>query len=435
MKALSRGVWTLLAGVPLLAGAPAEPLGWRLGVAAWSFNRFTFFEAIDRTAALGLKYIEAYEGQRLSADGEATLTADLPATAVDRIRAKLKTAGVTLTSLYIHELPAEEARCRRAFEFARSLEVEAIISEPKPEALTLLEQLCVEFDLKVALHNHPQGTSRYWHPQEILKVLEGRSPRLGACADVGHWQRSGIKPVEGLRLLGNRLLTLHVKDLNEAGPNGHDVWWGTGQGDLAAVLTEIHRLAVRPTLFAIEYEHNFEDNRNDIAQCAAFFRKTVAALAASVPPRDPLFAGWATADITPPRPVALTGQLHKRISTGVRDPLTATVLALETRGASGQREQAMLISCDVVMIQRVVQERLRARLEPRLPDLDVQKILLNATHAHTGPGFVDSTFKGLYDVSNDPGVMKASEYADFFLERVAQAAEQAWRTREPARLG
>jgi hypothetical protein len=95
----------------------------------------------------------------------------------------------------------------------------------------------------------------------------------------------------------------------------------------------------------------------------------------------------------------------------------------------------MLIACDVIMIQRVVQERLRALLEPRLPDLDTQKLFLNATHTHTGPGFVDSTFKGLYDVSNDPGVMKASEYADFFLDRVAGAAEQAWRARHPARLG
>ena len=41
---------------------------WRLGIQAWSFRKFTFFEAVDKTASLGLKYIEAYPGQKFSAD-------------------------------------------------------------------------------------------------------------------------------------------------------------------------------------------------------------------------------------------------------------------------------------------------------------------------------------------------------------------------------
>ena len=38
---------------------------WRLGMQAYSFNRFTFYEAVDKTRALGMRYIEAYPGQRL----------------------------------------------------------------------------------------------------------------------------------------------------------------------------------------------------------------------------------------------------------------------------------------------------------------------------------------------------------------------------------
>ena len=366
---------------------------------------------------------------------DAKLDPSLSDAAIAELRAKLKSANLTLTSIYIHELSAEEPLCRRSFELAHKLGVETIISEPKPEALNLIERLCGEFNLNVALHNHPQGSSRYWHPREILRVLDGRSPRLGACADLGHWQRSGISPVEGIRLLGSRLLSLHVKDLNEAGPDGHDVWWGTGQGDLAAVFREVHRAGVRPTLFAIEYEHHWEDNRQDIAECARFFREQTAAIMAATRPSDPLFAGWASTDITPPRPVALVGQMHKRISTGVRDPLTATVLALETRGADGRREPAILVSADLIMIPRVIQDRLREMLRPRLPDFDPIRLFLFGTHTHTAPGLVDDTFGELYDVSGDPGVMKASEYADFFLDRVGRAVEQAWKSRGPARMG
>jgi hypothetical protein len=150
---------------------------------------------------------------------------------------------------------------------------------------------------------------------------------------------------------------------------------------------------------------------------------------------ESLLAGWASADITPPRPVALTGQLHKRISTGIRDPLTATALALETHGPSGQREQALMISVDLLLIKRAIQERLRDLLRPRLADFDTAKLFLFATHTHTGPGLAGSTFGNLYDVSEDTGVMRASEYADFFLERVARAAEGAWKERQSASMG
>jgi len=145
-----------------------------------------------------------------------------------------------------------------------------------------------------------------------------------------------------------------------------------------------------------------------------------------------LYVGWATVDITPERPVALIGQLHKRISQKVRDPLTATALAIETRGEGGQREQAILISCDLLFIRKSVQDRLKQTVKGRLPDFDAEKLFLNATHTHTGPGFSDEDFGTLYDVSKDEGVMKATEYADFLVERAAKIAVEAWQSRKPS---
>jgi len=98
----------------------------------------------------------------------------------------------------------------------------------------------------------------------------------------------------------------------------------------------------------------------------------------------PLMVGWATADITPPRPVALVGQLHKRISTGVRDPLVATVLSLELPGGE-KPEQAILVACDLALIPRQIQQRLQERIRTQLPEFDSAKLFLNATHTHTAP--------------------------------------------------
>lgn len=143
-----------------------------------------------------------------------------------------------------------------------------------------------------------------------------------------------------------------------------------------------------------------------------------------------LHIGWAQIDITPQKPVALIGQMEKRISQGVMDPLTATALALETRKADDSIEQAIMVSCDVIYIRKAVSDRLKKVVKSRIPDFDSEKLFLNATHTHTAPGFIDGAFKGLYDVSKDEGVMKASEYADYFIEHVAKAAVEAWKARK-----
>ena len=52
----------------------------------------------------------------------------------------------------------------------------------------------------------------------VLAAIKGRTPLMGACADVGHWMRSGLDPVECLKKLEGHIICLHFKDLNEMGP-------------------------------------------------------------------------------------------------------------------------------------------------------------------------------------------------------------------------
>jgi sugar phosphate isomerase/epimerase len=260
---------------PVSPVAARESIEWRVGPTAWSFRLFTFFEAVEKTSSLGMKYLEAFQGQRVSRESDRKLDASLPDEIIAQIRAKLDTAGVKLTSIYIGSIPGDQAGCRRTFEFARKLGVEFIVSEPALEALDVIEKCSNEYRINVALHNHPQGKSRYWHPREVLKACEGRGPRIGACGDVGHWQRSGIQPSEAAQMLGRRLLTLHVKDLDNS---QHDVPWGTGKGGIAELFHTLHRLKLTPALFGIEYETKWENNLAEIAQCGNVFELQVRSL-------------------------------------------------------------------------------------------------------------------------------------------------------------
>ncbi len=149
-------------------------------------------------------------------------------------------------------------------------------------------------------------------------------------------------------------------------------------------------------------------------------------LASQEVPSGTLHVGWSTRDITPDRPVALSGQFHKRISKGIAARISVTALAIETRSDDRSLDQAILVSCDLVAIRDGIQARLRKLLEGKLEGFDLRKLLLSATHTHTAPVTTDPW----YDVTEE-GVMKPAEYVDFFLARAADAVVQAWKGRAP----
>jgi len=142
-----------------------------------------------------------------------------------------------------------------------------------------------------------------------------------------------------------------------------------------------------------------------------------------------LLVGGATVSITPDKPVALWGQMHTRISTTVESPVTATVLALESTHNGPAAEQAVLVSCDLVAIPHHALAKVREQVVSRLPDFPVRKIVLSATHTHTGPVLTE----GVYEIPSE-GVMQPSEYVDFFAERVAEAVVTAWESRKPGKV-
>jgi sugar phosphate isomerase/epimerase len=192
-----------------------------------------------------------------------------------QIRFKLDAAGVRLMTYYLQDIPGDEAGCRRVFEFGRKIGIETFMTEPKPEALGTIEKFCDEYGINVALHNHDQkGSPVYWHPEGILKVCQGRSKRLGACADLGYWMRSGIDPIQAINLLKDRLITVQMHDLHAPGAEGYDVPWGTGTGRTREIIREMHRLGIKPTLWGLEYSRNWLESLPEITKCIEFFNQT-----------------------------------------------------------------------------------------------------------------------------------------------------------------
>jgi sugar phosphate isomerase/epimerase len=249
--------------------AAAEKLGWRLAVQCYTFRGITFYETLDRCAQLGVKYVEIWPGQRLAPD-RANLKVG-PALSPE-LRAEVK---AKMAALGIKPVCIGVAGCsKETMDFAKEMGIEVIVTETKPTAE--LDKMLGEYGLKMALHNHPNS----WPPEQVLEASKGMSNRVGACADTGHWVRRGLVPVECLKKLEGRVISLHFKDLGE---KKHDVPWGTGVGDARGQLAELKRQGFRGPI-SIEYEHGSgEELVANLAKCVAFFDQTAADLAKAAP--------------------------------------------------------------------------------------------------------------------------------------------------------
>ena len=248
------------------------------GCQAYTFRMFDLMEALDKIAAAGGKTVEFFPGQVLDKKVNEKLKFDHNTSVEQRapVKAKLKALGLTPAGYGVVKLKNDEAECRKIFDFCKDMEIGIVVSEPDVDAFDLIEKLVKEYDIKMAIHNHPKRpldrAYRFWDPEYVLSLVKDRDPRMGSCADVGHWVRSGVKPVDAIHLLKGRIFVSHIKDLIAFGdPKAHDTIWGTGQSDIPGVLSAYKEIGFPGPLHA-EYEHNWDNNLPEVKASLEFVK-------------------------------------------------------------------------------------------------------------------------------------------------------------------
>jgi sugar phosphate isomerase/epimerase len=285
-------VLTLLAGTALLAStavtafaadggsaklnyAAMDKLGWKLSSQAYTFRELTLFDTLDTMKKIGFKYVELFPGQRLSKEDPAGFDHNATDAQIAAVKAKLKETGIKAMNYGVVGLDNNEANDRKVFDFAKKMGITTIVAEPPEDSFTLLDKLCQEYKMNVAIHDHPQP-SHYWNPDTVLKVTQGTSKRIGSCSDTGHWYRSGLVPLDCLKKLKGRIISLHFKDLDES---KGDVPWGTGVCNAMGMLEELKRQGFRG-VFSIEYERTSgQELVDNVTKCVAWFSASAAKLA------------------------------------------------------------------------------------------------------------------------------------------------------------
>ena len=160
--------------------------------------------------------------------------------------------------------------------------------------------------------------------------------------------------------------------------------------------------------------------------------------------------GWAEQSITPDKKVSLAGQFAERISEYVEKPICVTALAI-----SSETDQAIFCACDLVDISWELRDAVRAKLAGNDAGLDPMKVIISATHVHTGPRYAHrddssskftgnaTSFRALIEselppdkkyiesanISANPDIAQPEETFEFLAEQISKAALAAWTSR------
>jgi len=258
-----------------------EKLGWKMSVALYTYRRYPFLEAMPKIAALGVRQLElcfflGYDKAR----PKLKTNEELPRAVRKELRDKVAERGMSLSSFYA-KLGTDAGKARKVFEFCKEMGIGVIVSEPPVAAIKMIDGLCQEYDISLAIHNHPakKADYTYWRPEGILAACKGRSKRVGACCDTGHWVRSGLDTVACLKKLEGRIVSFHLKDAAEMGNRkSKDTILGQGKGNYLAILKELKRQGFKGVM-AIEYEENTPALQDDMVKNVAFVESVAKELA------------------------------------------------------------------------------------------------------------------------------------------------------------
>jgi inosose dehydratase len=243
------------------SGMSGRDLTFELGMASYTFRKYTLEETLEMTRRLGIKNI-AFKSYHLELDSSDEQ--------IKTVVKKVKDYGINLYGGGVIYMETEEA-VDQAFEYARKAGMKVIIGVPAHDLLDLVDEKVKKYDIKVAIHNHGPGDEVYPTPESIYKKIEPLDNRIGICLDVGHTQRIGEDLVIDANRFFDRILDVHIKDVSEPSPEGYNVEVGRGCLDIPGLMKVLVNKGYKG-IASFEYEKDPEDVLPGLAESVGYVR-------------------------------------------------------------------------------------------------------------------------------------------------------------------
>jgi len=248
---------------------------WKLGAQMWTFHYFHFDTALAKVDSAGIKFIEAFPGQQLGGGMPGSFDTNMSVETKAKLKQLLQSKGISIVAMGVIS-PNTIDEWKKYFDLAKEFGMSYITAEPQKDQWNQVDSLAGVYGIKVAIHDHPKPNA-YWSPDSVLAATVGH-PNIGSCADVGHWSRNGLNPVECLKKLEGHVFGVHLKDIKQFNnTDAADTVVGKGVIDFPAIFAELKRQHFSGML-SIEQESNWYNNVPDVINTRKYFEEQVAKL-------------------------------------------------------------------------------------------------------------------------------------------------------------
>jgi len=253
--------------------------------------------------------------------------------------------------------------------------------------------------------------------------------------NIFYYSDGKLNPVDDAPTVDGLVVGVSIKDYKH--PKEVLVTPGTGQVDFPAVLAKLKAGGftrgplVVECLEAGDLPHTLEQAKKARQFLETLTGQKPEGRTDAAPKAEPLHAGVAVVDITPPIGYRMSGYFNERLSTGVLNPLHAKALVLRQGGT-----RAALVFCDIIGLSGEVSAKAREQAQ-RETGIPKENILLAATHSHTGPLYFDALRdylhqKAVAEHGKDP--CEERDYPAELVARIVEAIKQADAKVHPVQL-
>lgn len=250
---------------------------WKFGVALWTFHTVNFPQSLDKVDSAGLVYIEPNTFHSAGPELKDSMILQLSPAGIEKLKALIAQKGLKMASIYIVGDSTIES-WKKQFDIAKQFGVEYVTTEPPLEMWDSIDSLAGAYGIKVAIHEHWKGVSHYWSPDSVLAAIKNH-PNFGACADLGHWPKSGIDPVEAVKQLSGHIIGVHLKDIAAFNdPALRDVPAGTGVVNFPAVFAELKKQNFKGHIYIERDAEDLPSNLPSVIETVKYYNAEVAKL-------------------------------------------------------------------------------------------------------------------------------------------------------------
>lgn len=238
----------------------------------------TLEDTVREAKALGADGVVCSGSQRIADRfGNAKFSPDMTAEQKAFVKKLFADNKIEFVSYGIWDLSKKHNTPDKYLSLCKELGIPVFTWEGRPEKIDMWNEAGKKYGVKIAIHNHQKGCAYpeyvYWNPALLWDLIKDK-PNMYACADNGHWTRSGLDTPAGYRALHGRLAAIHFKDPAQFGVLNlkTDAPLGEGCLDLKKCLATLDELGY-DGYFVIENECVMDNPTETMRKSIKFLRE------------------------------------------------------------------------------------------------------------------------------------------------------------------